>query len=80
MALIINDDCIACGACPSECPNDAIAVDDPIYVIDPARCTECVGAFDEPQCQGVCPVECINNDPAHVESKDDLQKKYQSLH
>jgi ferredoxin len=55
-------------------------VDDPIYVIDPARCTECVGAFDEPQCQGVCPVECINNDPAHVESKDDLQKKYQSLH
>jgi hypothetical protein len=22
-----------------------------IYVIDPARCTECVGHFDEPQCR-----------------------------
>lgn len=80
MALIIHDDCIACGACPSECPNDAIAVGDPIYVIDPARCTECVGAFDEPQCQGVCPVECIDKDPAHAESQADLQKKYEALH
>lgn len=80
MALKINDDCIACGACPTECPNDAIAVGDPVYSIDPDRCTECVGANDSPQCQTVCPVDCIVLDPKHKESKDQLQAKYQSLH
>ena len=44
MALLINDDCTACDACKPVCPNEAIAVGDPIYVIDPLRCTECVGA------------------------------------
>jgi len=49
MALIITDDCTACDACVEPCPNDAIAAGSPIYVIDPAKCTECVGAHDEPQ-------------------------------
>ena len=48
MALIIDDNCTACDACKPVCPNEAIAVGDPIYKIDPSRCTECVGAEDEP--------------------------------
>ena len=59
MALLINDNCTACDACKPVCPNEAISVGDPIYVIDPLRCTECVGAEDEPQCKLVCPADCI---------------------
>ena len=33
MALIITDDCTACDACKPVCPNDAIAVGDPIFVM-----------------------------------------------
>jgi len=80
MALLINNDCTACDACKPACPNEAISVGSPIYVIDPAKCTECVGAHDEPQCMLVCPPDCIVPDPAHVETKDQLQAKYQSLH
>lgn len=80
MALYINEDCIACGACPTECPNDAIEEGDPIFIIDPDRCTECVGAFDEPQCIVVCPVECIFTDPKHEESQEELTAKYERLH
>jgi len=65
MALMINEECIACDACVPECPNDAISEGDPIYIIDPNLCTECVGFFDEPQCIEVCPVDCIIPDPDH---------------
>jgi len=80
MALKITDVCINCDACPSECPNDAITMGSIIYEIDPARCTECVGHFDEPQCVTVCPVECIVKDPKHDESQAELQAKYERLH
>ena len=50
-----------------------------IYEIDPARCTECVGHHPEPQCVEVCPVECIDPDPAHPESRDDLLSKLAAL-
>ncbi len=80
MALYITDDCTACDACRPVCPNEAIATGDPIYVIDPARCTECVGAEDEPQCQLVCPADCIFPDPNHKESREELQAKYDALH
>ena len=50
-----------------------------IYVIDPRKCTECVGHFDEPQCREVCPVDCIPLDPEHVESRDELHAKYDRL-
>ena len=50
-----------------------------IYVIDPGKCTECVGHFDEPQCQQVCPVECIPRDPRHAESREQLIVKFQVL-
>ena len=62
MSLIITDDCINCDVCEPECPNGAISQGEEIYVIDPNLCTECVGHFDEPQCQQVCPVDCIEMD------------------
>ena len=76
MALIITDDCINCDVCEPECPNNAISEGEEIYVIDSALCTECVGHYDAPQCQQVCPVDCIPLDPQHVESSEQLQDKY----
>jgi len=80
MALLINEDCVNCGVCEPECPNEAITAGDEIYNIDPDLCTECVGAFDEAQCIAVCPVDCIVTDPNHEEDKDALQAKYEKLH
>ena len=79
MALIITDECINCDVCEPECPNDAIYQGEIIYEIDPNRCTECVGHFDEPQCVQVCPVDCIPVNPDRVETKEQLQKKYEAL-
>ena len=79
MALIITEDCTACDACRPVCPNEAIATGDPVYVIDPLRCTECVGAEDEPQCKLVCPADYIIQHPDFVESRDELQAKYEAL-
>jgi ferredoxin len=79
MALKITDECINCDVCEPACPNQAIAQGPEIYVIDPARCTECVGHFDQPQCQQVCPVDCIPLDPDHAETPDELMAKYRRL-
>ena len=79
MALIITDECIYCDVCEPECPNDAISQGPEIYVIDPAKCTECVGHFDKPQCREVCPVDCIPTDSQHVESREQLTLKYAAL-
>ncbi len=79
MALKISDDCIACDACRDECPNYAIEENDPIYIIDTDRCTECVGHYDEPQCIAVCPVDCIKSDPDVVESVEELKFKLSQL-
>ncbi len=79
MALMITDECINCDVCEPECPNNAISAGDEVYVIDPARCTECVGHYDEPQCVSVCPVDCIPHDPDHVENKAQLMLKYEKL-
>ena len=79
MALMIKDDCIACDACREECPTEAIEENDPIYIIDPDRCTECVGFYDEPQCIAVCPVDCIVLDPDNIETADELKFKYEQL-
>jgi len=54
MALMINEDCTNCDACVPQCPNEAIAMGSEHYVIDALRCTECVGAHDEPQCKLLC--------------------------
>lgn len=49
MAYVIQDTCIACGACLPECPVEAISEGD-IYTIDESKCIDC-GA-----CANVCPV------------------------
>ena len=79
MALRITDQCINCDVCEPECPNDAISMGEEIYVIDPRKCTECVGHFDTPQCVEVCPVDCIPVNPEWVESKQALEAKYAVL-
>lgn len=79
MALLINEECVNCGVCEPECPNSAISEGDDIYIIDPAKCTECVGHYDEPQCIEVCPVDCIVKDPSNEETREQLQEKYEKL-
>jgi ferredoxin len=79
LALKITHECINCDVCEPECPNQAIFQGPEIYVIDPARCTECVGHFDEPQCVAVCPVECIPKDAAHEETREQLYEKCRQL-
>ena len=79
MALLITDRCINCDVCEPECPNDAISIGVEIYQIDPARCTECVGHYDVPQCVRVCPVDCIPHDPQWVETSDQVRRKYLRL-
>ncbi len=79
MALMITDDCINCDVCEPECPNEAIYMGSQIYEIDPHKCTECVGHFDEPQCQQVCPVSCIPLNPAWTETREQLLGKYETL-
>ena len=49
MPYVISDECIACGACASDCPVGAISEGDGKYVIDPDTCIDC-GA-----CAGTCP-------------------------
>jgi len=80
MALMINEDCTGCDACRPVCPSNAIKSGDPLYLIDPARCTECVGAEDEPQCKLVCPADCIVANPEWSETPEQLQAKYDQLH
>jgi ferredoxin len=79
MALKITDECINCDVCEPECPNQAIYQGELIYEIDPNKCTECVGHFDTPQCQQVCPVDCIPLDSLHVETQAQLMEKYKRL-
>lgn len=80
MATHITDECINCGACEPECPNEAISEGDDKYVIDPNLCTECVGFHDYEACQAVCPVECCLPDPNRRESEDDLYGRAKQIH
>jgi ferredoxin len=59
MAMKITEECIACGACETECPVEAITEGDEIYEIDPNVCVECEGHFDTQQCVEVCPVDAV---------------------
>ncbi|MCH5322681.1 MAG: YfhL family 4Fe-4S dicluster ferredoxin [Helicobacter sp.] len=79
MSLMINEECIACDACREECPNDAIDEGDPYYTIDPERCTECVGFYDEPACLSACPIDAIVPDPDNVESVEELKFKHAQI-
>jgi ferredoxin len=80
MAYKITEECISCGACEPECPNQAISEGETIYVIDPNRCTECVGSYDSSRCAEVCPVDACVPDPAHKESRETLLARWKKLH
>ncbi|MBR6877225.1 MAG: YfhL family 4Fe-4S dicluster ferredoxin [Neisseriaceae bacterium] len=79
MSLLITDECINCDVCEPECPNEAITQGDEIYEINADLCTQCVGHYDEPQCQQVCPVDCILIDPNNPETEAQLKAKYEKI-
>lgn len=80
MAYKITDECISCGACEAECPNNAISEGDNTYKIDANKCTECVGSHPSSQCAEVCPVEACVPDPAHKETKEQLLERWKKIH
>jgi hypothetical protein len=80
MATMITTDCINCGACEPECPNNAISQGETIFVIDPKLCTECVGFHDYEACAAVCPVDCCVTDPNNIESEEKLIERARALH
>jgi ferredoxin len=79
MATMISEDCISCGACEGECPNDAISLGEDLFVIDPDLCSECVGLHDTQKCAEVCPVECCVPDPNRRESEDVLFERAERI-
>jgi hypothetical protein len=80
MATMITNECINCGACEPECPNNAISQGETIFVIDPVLCTECVGFHDYEACAAVCPVDCCVTDPNNIESEEALIARARALH
>lgn len=53
MAYVIQDDCVSCGSCQSQCPADAISAGDAHFEINEDTCLNCGS------CAGVCPVGAI---------------------
>lgn len=49
MAYVISDECVACGTCAEECPQEAISEGDGKYEIDADKCVDCG------TCADVCP-------------------------
>ena len=81
MTYKITDECISCGACEPECPNEAITEGETIYIIDPDKCTECVGSHESSKCAEVCPIDdCCILDEEHAETKEQLLEKWRKLH
>src|ERR671919_1282688 len=80
MATMITNECINCGACEPECPNNAISQGETIFVIDPKLCTECVGFHDYEACAAVCPVDCCVTDPNNIENEEALIGRARSIH
>ena len=69
MAVIIDESCITCDACLQNCPVNAIVDDlnNPLglsrYYVQPDKCVECAGIYDDPQCAAICPsIGCITWD------------------
>ncbi|WP_163335032.1 YfhL family 4Fe-4S dicluster ferredoxin, partial [Enterobacter hormaechei] len=61
--------------------NNAIYMGDEIYEIDADLCTECVGHYDKPTCQSVCPINnTIITDPQHIETQEQLWDKFVMIH
>lgn len=53
MAVTINSECVACGACADVCPQGAITIED-IAVVDAGKCVDCGTCIDE------CPAGAIS--------------------
>ena len=77
MTVQIVENCVTCGACVWECPNEAVSPGDPRPVVEENLCTECYGFFGEAQCIVVCPVDAIVLKPEPVE---DLLNRFRQLH
>ena len=74
------DECMQCEVCEGfDC--DIFCEGRVIYVIDPERCTECVGNYESPSCVEVCPIDnCCVPDPSRQETKEQLLEKWHKLH
>ena len=57
MAFEIIETCVNCYACEPLCPNQAIYQASPHFLIDPEKCTECIGDYMDAQCSSICPIE-----------------------
>lgn len=76
MALLITPECIGCGVCLPDCPNQAICEKDGEFWIRAGLCTECIDVAAGPHCQRLCPIkEAIVVNPARVETPQQLQFK-----
>jgi ferredoxin len=54
-AVVNRDECVSCGTCVEECPQEAISLDDEeIAVVDAEKCNECG------TCVEACPSEAIS--------------------
>lgn len=78
MSVIIDDTCITCDACLQQCPVNAIVDDlnNPTgkhqYYVQPEKCIECVGIYDDPQCAAICPsIGCITWDMPFTKAYED---------
>ena len=80
MATLIAENCISCGVCEPECPNEAISEGPVVFEIDPTLCTECVGFHATEQCAVVCPVDVCLPDPERVEDEAVLFQRARKLH
>lgn len=60
MALMITDECISCGVCLPECPNEAIVEDNGVFRIRGRPLHGVRGFFDEAQVQGALPCERVH--------------------
>ena len=77
MSVVINAQCITCGACEWECPNEAISPGAARPVVDEELCTECYGFFGESQCIVVCPASAIR---VNFEPVDVLSRRFTRIH
>ncbi|MEW5770288.1 MAG: 4Fe-4S dicluster domain-containing protein [Pseudomonadota bacterium] len=61
MAFEIIESCVNCYACEPLCPNQAIYLArvgvHSHFLIDPDKCTECIGDYMDAQCASICPIE-----------------------
>ena len=57
MSHRITEECIVCGACQAECPEQAITEGEDRYTINPEKCSDCGS------CAEVCPVGACVPEP-----------------